>query len=25
MTLTTPNHPIFDSLYRLSYLYSEWR
>jgi len=25
--LTNPNHPIFDSLYRLSYIYlhSEWR
>ena len=24
MTLTTPNHPIFDILCRLSYLRSEW-
>jgi len=25
VTLTTQNHPIFDILYRLSYLRSEWR
>jgi len=25
VTLTTPNHPIFDILYRLSYLHSECR
>ena len=25
ITLTTPNHPIFYILYRLSYLRSEWR
>ena len=25
VTLTTRNHPIFDILYRLSYLRSEWR
>jgi len=24
VTLTTPNHPIFDILYRLSHLRSEW-
>jgi len=25
ITLTTQNHPIFDTLYQLSYLCSEWK